>query len=99
MHEHSLLVTHLKRHMVLEEEVLYPAYESTLHAPQGPTTALQEGHDNIVRLIQGMAQIIRAGGSEHALEALAQLVFPMIKHHEKSRIFSAHGQPLSECKP
>lgn len=60
VHEHSLLVTHLKRHMALAEEVLYPACESTLHAPLGPTTTLREEHDNIVRLIQGMAQIFKA---------------------------------------
>jgi hypothetical protein len=42
------LVMHLKRDMALEEEVLYPAYESMLHAPQGPTTALREEHSNIV---------------------------------------------------
>jgi len=42
------LVTHLKRHMGLEEEVLYPAYEVAAHAPQDPTSALREEHDHIV---------------------------------------------------
>ncbi|HYQ72147.1 MAG TPA: hemerythrin domain-containing protein [Gammaproteobacteria bacterium] len=77
------LVTHLKRHMALEEEVLYPAYESDPRAPQGPTTALREEHANIVRLIQDMARIIKSRNSEHVLEGLAQLEFHMIKHHEK----------------
>jgi hemerythrin-like domain-containing protein len=77
------LVTHLKRHMALEEEVLYPAYESAPHAPQGPTTALREEHSNIVRLIQDMARIIKTRDSEHALEGLVHLEYHMIKHHEK----------------
>jgi hemerythrin-like domain-containing protein len=77
------LVTHLKRHMALEEEVLYPAYEATAHAPQGPTTALREEHDGIVRLFHDMARIIRSRDSDHALEGLAQLGNLMIKHHEK----------------
>lgn len=77
------LVTSLKRHMTLEEEVLYPAYESTPHAPQGPTTALREEHSNIVRLIQDMARIIKTRDSGHVLECLTHLENQMIKHHEK----------------
>ena len=77
------LVTHLKRHMTLEEEVLYPAYESAPHAPQGPTTALREEHSSIVRLIQDMARIIKTRNSEHLLESLVHLENQMIKHHEK----------------
>jgi hemerythrin-like domain-containing protein len=77
------LVTHLKRHMALEEEVLYPAYEATVHAPQGPTMALREEHDHIVRLIQDMARIIKNRDSEHVLECLVHLENHMIKHHEK----------------
>ena len=77
------LVTHLKRHMALEEEVLYPAYESAPHAPQGPTTALREEHTGIVRLVQDMARIITTRDSGHVLESLAHLEYQMIKHHEK----------------
>jgi len=77
------LVTHLKRHMALEEEVLYPAYEATPHAPQGPTKALREEHDNIVRMVRDMAQLLKTRDSEHVLECLAYLESLMIKHHEK----------------
>ena len=77
------LVTHLKRHMDLEEEVLYPAYESTPHAPQGPTAALREEHSAIVRLIRDMGRIINTKDSEHVLSGLTHLEFQMIKHHEK----------------
>ena len=77
------LVTHLKRHMALEEEVLFPAYEATPHAPQGPTTALRAEHDDIVRLIRDTARVIRTRDSEPVLECLVQLDARMIKHHEK----------------
>ena len=79
----SQLVMHLKRHIALEEEVLYPAYEAAPHAPQGPTTALREEHSTIIRLLQDMAPVIRTRGSEHLLECLAHLENQMIKHHEK----------------
>ena len=79
----SQLVMHLKRHIALEEEVLYPAYESAPHAPQGPTTALREEHSTIIRLLQDMAPVIRTRDSEHLLDCLAHLENQMIKHHEK----------------
>jgi hemerythrin-like domain-containing protein len=79
----SQLVMHLKRHIALEEEVLYPAYESAPNAPQGPTGALREEHSTIIRLLQDMAPIIRTRDSEHLLESLAYLENQMIKHHEK----------------
>ena len=79
----SQLVMHLKRHIALEEEVLYPAYESAPHAPQGPTTALREEHSTIIRLLQDMAPVIRTRDSGHLLECLAHLESQMIKHHEK----------------
>ena len=79
----SQLVMHLKRHIALEEEVLYPAYESAPHAPQGPTMALREEHSTIIRLLQDMAPVIRTRDSEHLLECLAHLENQMIKHHEK----------------
>ena len=79
----SQLVMHLKRHIALEEEVLYPAYESAPDAPQGPTGALRDEHSTIIRLLQDMAPIIRTRNSEHLLESLAHLENRMIKHHEK----------------
>jgi hemerythrin-like domain-containing protein len=77
------LVMHMKRHIALEEEVLYPAYEAAPDAPQGPTTALREEHSSIIRLLQEMAPVIKARDTEHMLECLALLENQMIKHHEK----------------
>jgi hemerythrin-like domain-containing protein len=77
------LLTHLKRHMALEEEVLYPAYEAAVEAPQGPTKALREEHDQIVRLVRDMVRVIKTRDSDHVLECLVHLEKQMIKHHEK----------------
>lgn len=79
----SKLITHLKRHMALEEEVLYPAYEAAAHAPQGPTGALRHEHDEIVRLVTDMTRVIRTRDSDHVFECLEHLENRMIKHHEK----------------
>ena len=77
------LVTHLKRHMALEEEVLYSAYEAAVEAPQGPTKALREEHDQIVRLVRDMVRVIKTRDSDYVLECLVHLEKQMIKHHEK----------------
>ncbi|MFQ5643039.1 MAG: hemerythrin domain-containing protein [Thiogranum sp.] len=77
------MITHLKRHMALEEEVLYPAYEAEAHAPQGPTGALREEHDHIVRLVTDMVRVITTRDSDYVTECLVQLEKQMIKHHEK----------------
>jgi hemerythrin-like domain-containing protein len=77
------LVAHLKQHMAVEEEVLYPAYEAEAHAPQGPTQALREEHDRIVLLVRDMLPVIKTRDSEHVLESLSRLEYEMIKHHEK----------------
>jgi len=69
--------------MALEEEVLYPAYESAPHAPQGPTAALRAEHDDIVRLIRDMLALIKTRDSDRVMEGLAYLENHMIKHHEK----------------
>ena len=79
----SELITHLKRHMALEEEVLYPAYESAPHAPQGPTAALRAEHDDLVRLIKDMLALIKTRNSDLVAGGLAYLETHMIKHHEK----------------
>jgi len=99
------LVTHLKRHMALEEEVLYHAYEAAAEAPQGPTKALREEHDQIVRLVQDMVRVIKTRNSDYVLECLVHLEKQMIKHHEKeediflpmaSHILNARREEISQ---
>ena len=99
------LVTHLKRHMALEEEVLYSAYEAAVEAPQGPTKALREEHDQIVRLVRDMLRVIKTRDSDYVLECLVHLEKQMIKHHEKeediflpmaSHILDARREEISQ---
>jgi len=77
------LVAHLKRHMALEEEVLYSAYEAATEAPQGPTRALREEHDQIVRLVRDMVRVIKTRDSDYVLK--------------RGRYLSAHGESHSGC--
>lgn len=77
------LVTHLKLHMLMEEEVLFPAYEEMMDAPRGPTAALRQEHDKIVRLLRDLSTVLKTKRSEHFLESLAPLEAVMSQHHDK----------------
>jgi len=77
------LVSQLKIHMALEEEVLFPAYESASHAPQGPTGALRDEHSDIVLLFRYLARTIRTREPDPVLDALEVLENRLLKHHEK----------------
>ena len=93
------LVTHLKRHMALEEEVLYVAYEAMAEAPQGPTRSLREEHDQIVRLVRDMVRVIKTRDSDHVLECLVHLEKQMIKYHVKEEgIFLPMASHILDAK-
>ena len=77
------LIMRLKSHIELEEEVLYPAYESRVEAPQQPTESLREEHSKIVQFIRDMNRLFASRNSDSVLECLARLENLMIKHHEK----------------
>ena len=77
------MVTQLKQHMAIEDEVLYPAYEANTDAPQGPTAALREEHRRILHLVRDMERLLQTSDSELVLDSLAQLEWRMLKHHEK----------------
>ncbi len=77
------LIAGLKAHMAMEEEVLYPAYESNQNLPQEPVVALRDEHDNIVRLVRDLAQVIKNRDSEHTLQSVLPLEQALISHHEK----------------
>lgn len=77
------LVSHVKVHMRIEEEILYPAYEEAMNVPQGPTHALREEHDEIVRLMRDLSYVLKTNDSDLFLESLLPLERVMLKHHEK----------------
>ena len=77
------LISRLKTHMAMEEEVLYPAYESMSNFPQRPVQSLREEHDNIVRLARDVMRVLKTHDSDHVLDSLLSLEAAMIKHHER----------------
>jgi hemerythrin-like domain-containing protein len=77
------LVSRVRVHMAMEEEILNPAYEAAMDAPQGPTQALREEHDEIYRLLRDLPRVLESNDSDIFLESLLPLEKVMTKHHEK----------------
>ncbi len=53
------LVEQVKGHMAMEEEVLYPAYESLAELPQEPLRALRNDHDKVVQLVRDLNIVLK----------------------------------------
>jgi iron-sulfur cluster repair protein YtfE (RIC family) len=77
------LAKDLKTHIVMEENILYPAYEFETNTPSGPTAALRREHDEIVRLLRDLSRVIPTRNSEQLLESFAPLERAMELHHDK----------------
>ena len=77
------LIKCLKAHIELEEEILFPAFESRTEGLNAPTESLRDEHNKIVRFISDTLRVIETRNSETVQECLAELERMMVKHHEK----------------
>ena len=82
-HIFTEFIQRLKAHVDLEEQVLYPAYESKSAAPKEPTDSLRHEHDKLIQYLRGMLPICSTRNSEPFLECLVEFEKLLIKHHEK----------------
>jgi hypothetical protein len=76
------LAASLRAHIAMEEEVLYPAYESNPDFPQAPAIALREQHGRIFELLADFRTLLETRNSEHGLESLGPLEQVLFKHHQ-----------------
>ena len=77
------LISELKRHIMQEEEVVYPAYDAEVKAPNTPTDSLRDDHEKIIAFLKDIRDMIETEDSDHVLDCLGQLEKLMSKHHEK----------------
>lgn len=77
------LVSHVKHHILMEEEILYPAYDHLMDTSRRATTALRREHEQIARLLRDLSAVLSTLDSEVFLESLLPLDEIMTKHHEK----------------
>lgn len=72
----------IELHIEMENQVLYPAYETLPATPPEPTAALRREHDEIARLLRDVAHVLDLSSSDLFLEALAALDRAMTQHHK-----------------
>ena len=79
-------VNDLKLHVRMEDEVLFPLLENEVGIPEGVIADLSDEHDNLVRLLNDLAIVIRNKDSDHFEESLVPLKKAMIEHnaHEEA---------------
>ena len=76
------LVSLLKGHFLMEEEVLFPAYEALVDAPGTPTGKLRAEHDLIRHLLERLSEAIRTRDGPQVAEVVSRLEEVMSQHHE-----------------
>lgn len=87
--EHMLgkLVDRLKRHMRIEEEVLFPAYEQVPGTAPQPTEALRRDHDGIVNWCRDLHYATQARDPVAFLGSLQTLRELLAAHDQKEENF------------
>ena len=76
------LVSLLKGHFLMEEEVLFPAYEGLVDAPDSPTQKLRGEHDLIRDLLGRLSEAVERQDGHQVAEVVSRLEQVMSQHHE-----------------
>ncbi len=79
-------VKDLELHMRMEDEVLYPLFAQETGDPEGEIELLTDEHENIARLLQDLAIIIKTKNFDHFEDSLHPLHRIMNEHnvHEEA---------------
>jgi iron-sulfur cluster repair protein YtfE (RIC family) len=73
----------LERHIVAEEEVLFPAFEALTGITTGPTRVMRAEHADIRAYLAEVANRLAAGGGEGLATPLASLTALLYAHNGK----------------
>ena len=77
------LVSLLKGHFLVEEEVLFPAFEDLVDVQGAPTRTLRGEHDLIRDLLERLSAAIGKRDGHQVAEIVTRLEEVMSQHHEK----------------
>jgi len=80
----------LKLHMLLEDEVLYPIFEQKEIDSEDGIAELQDEHENLVRLLRDLVEVIKTKNIDHFMESLLPLHKAMNEHNEHEEAVFRH---------
>jgi hemerythrin-like domain-containing protein len=89
-------VEDLKLHMRMEDEVLYPFFIEETGDPEDAITELGDEHDDLARLLNDLAYVIKTKDFDHFEESLLPLKKTMARHnrHEEAVLQRFEGDSL-----
>ncbi|MHB1247306.1 MAG: hemerythrin domain-containing protein [Sulfuriferula sp.] len=76
----------LKLHLRMEDEVLFPLFKTEVGDPKGDIADLSDEHDNLARLLNDLAYVIKTKDFDHfevSLEPLKKALFEHNAHEEE----------------
>jgi hemerythrin-like domain-containing protein len=73
----------LRRHLDMEEKILFPAFEETPGTPPGPTAIMRAEHQQIRQIIDSMKQALMAHDAEEFAASTDILHIMMGQHNMK----------------
>jgi hemerythrin superfamily protein len=79
-------VSDLKLHLRMEDEVLFPLFKTEVGDPNGDIAELNDEHDDLVRLLNDLAYVIKTRDFDHFGSSLKPLKKAIFKHnaHEEA---------------
>ncbi len=85
-HEGGAFLREMERHIRIEEEILFPAFEERTGMVSGPTATMRLEHTSIRNLLGQMAAAIEARQAEQFLDRAASLVSLLETHNMKEEM-------------
>ncbi len=87
----------MARHLAMEEEVLFPAFEARTGMRSGPTEVMRMEHAQMRALLQGMADAVAAGDQGRFLGLSETLNMLMQQHNlkEENMLYPMSDQVLA----
>ncbi|MEW6415670.1 MAG: hemerythrin domain-containing protein [Pseudomonadota bacterium] len=88
----------MARHLAMEEDVLFPAFEERTGMRAGPTQVMRMEHAQMRELIDAMAQAVDAGDAERFLGLSETLNVLMQQHNlkEENMLYPMSDRTLGE---
>ena len=77
------MTSNYRNHIRIEEDVLFPAYQAHPEASSEPTASLEADHEQIVHLMDHIAQRLAEKDYESLAENFSLLYRILRNHHEK----------------
>ncbi len=86
------------RHLAMEEQVLFPAFEAATGMTSGPTQVMRMEHDQMRGVLAQMATAVEGGDFQNVLDLGDTLLMLIQQHNQKEEgvLYPMAGQHLAD---